>query len=479
MTFSHHDAGTPESAWDRALMHHSPAMPRLDIARSPSVARPLLVVVAAHPDDETLGAGGLIAHAARSGYDVTVLVATSGEASHPHSPSHTPAQLARRREIETVAAVAELAPNASVEFCRIPDGRLGEPAQRAALGDRIDARVPSTRAGSENTVIVSPWAGDGHPDHTAAAEAAAQVASGRGLRHLAYPIWLWHWADPDDPRIPWDRMTGLELGADDREAKCRALRTHLSQIAPLSEAAGDEVLLGAEMVRHFERDRELFIDESAPPPSRSRSRSEEVAERFDLVHTGDDPWGFESRWYEQRKRDILLASLPDRRFGRTLEVGCSTGVLSRALAERCDDFLGIDVSPLALDRARDRLSDLPHAAFDRLFVPEEWPQGTFDLVVVSEVGYYLDDHELERLVGRIRESPPGSTVVCCHWRHPVDDRPFSGDHVHEAFRSCPGLQTLARHLEEDFVLDVFVRAESGAGGAHSAPVSVARREGIL
>ncbi|GAA2236290.1 PIG-L family deacetylase [Herbiconiux moechotypicola] len=476
VTFSHLDAGSPEASWERALSDHVPAVPRLDIDGLLSGGG-RLVVVAAHPDDETLGAGGLIAHAARAGHDVTVVVATSGEASHPHSPTHTPAQLARLREIETVAALAELAPEASVEFCRVPDGRLKEPAQLAVLVDRIDARLASASAGDENAVIVSPWAGDGHPDHAAAAEAAARVATGRGVRHLAYPIWLWHWADPDDPRVPWEGMTSLVLDADTHEAKVKALRMHLSQIAPLSDAAGDEVLLNSEMLRHFERDHELFVDASALPPS--RSRAQEAAERFDLVHTGDDPWGFETRWYEQRKRDILLASLPDRRFGRVLEVGCSTGVLSRALAERCDDFVGIDVSSLALERARDRLKDLSHATFDRLFVPEEWPEGAFDLIVVSEVGYYLDDHELERLADRVLESAPGSTVVCCHWRHPVDGRPFSGDHVHEAFRACPGLQTLVHHLEEDFVLEVFARTSPGCDGVHPAPVSIARREGIL
>ncbi len=117
MIFDHRGAGTAEQDWATS--------------REVKGARPLdlsgfhrLVVTAAHPDDESLGAGGLVSRAVRLGVQVIVLVASAGEASHPDSPTHSPEQLARVRRRELREAVASLAPAGQVDVLDLPDGRL-------------------------------------------------------------------------------------------------------------------------------------------------------------------------------------------------------------------------------------------------------------------------------------------------------------------------------------------------------------------
>lgn len=188
---------------------------------------------------------------------------------------------------------------------------------------------------------------------------------------------------------------------------------------------------------------------------------------FDRMYARDvDPWGFASRWYERRKYALTLAALPQARYGRGLEIGCSIGILTAQLAARCDSLVAVDPSAVALASARTRVP--PAVRLAQASVPHDWPAGTYDLVVLSEVGYYLDAVDLERLLDLVeRDLAPHGTVVACHWRHPVEDYPLTGDAVHEALARWP---RSSRIEEEDFLLDVL--APDGAA-------SVARREGLL
>jgi SAM-dependent methyltransferase len=186
---------------------------------------------------------------------------------------------------------------------------------------------------------------------------------------------------------------------------------------------------------------------------------------------GEDPWGFTDRWYEQRKRAVTLASLPRPRFRRALEVGCSVGVLTSDLAPRCDELLALDVAGAAVALARERTRTLPSVRVEQMAVPAQWPEGTFDLVVLSEVGYYLSLDELTCLCDRsIGSLAPDGVLVACHWRHPVEEYPLRGDTVHAVLRSRTEVVSLARHEEEDFLLDVLVRPPA---------VSVAGQTGLL
>jgi Nodulation protein S (NodS) len=185
-----------------------------------------------------------------------------------------------------------------------------------------------------------------------------------------------------------------------------------------------------------------------------------------LYEAEDDPWHFRTRDYEARKRKLTLACLPDRHYGTCFEPGAALGVLSAELATRCDQVLAMDISAAALHLAE----GLPKNVLLRQGgVPGDWPDGSFDLVVLSEVGYYLDRGdcvELTRLA--VLNS---HDLVAVHWRHPVGEYPLSGDEVHELLDEAAlgaGMHRLVDHREEDLRLDVW---------SHDAR-SVAERTGV-
>lgn len=199
-----------------------------------------------------------------------------------------------------------------------------------------------------------------------------------------------------------------------------------------------------------------------------------TAVHFDEVHRRrPDPWNVTSRWYEIRKRAVTLAALPVPHVPRALEVGCSIGVLSAELAGRCDELVAVDLSTEAVARARERLAPLSHVRVERRDVRDGLPAGPFDLVVVSESGYYLDGDDLTALVADVGAVlAPGGTVVACHWRHPEPDFRSEPAAVHAAFDSADDLHRLVHHEEADFVLDVWSRDPRGVA-ARPEPAGVA------
>ncbi|NIZ92062.1 PIG-L family deacetylase [Kineococcus rubinsiae] len=450
--FTHDGPGTAEASWLAW-----PGLRDLPAAGASSVTH--LLLVAAHPDDETLGAGGLLATAAAAGARVDVVVATDGEGSHPASTTHTGAELAGVRADEVERAVHLLAPQAALHLLHLGDG---------ALTEHVDALTAHLRTlVGPGSLVVAPWAGDRHPDHEAAAHAAAGAVEGSGARLWNYPVWAWHWARPGGPEVPWTSAVRLDLAPDVLQGKLTALAEHTSQVAPLSPAAGDEVLLPASVLAHFTRGFEVFLTDG---PAGRDSLDAAFFEEF-YAGNGDDPWGFEDRWYEQRKRDLTLAVLPRRRFRRGLEVGCSAGVATVGLAERCEELLALDASPSALALAAERLRGSgSRVELREGVVPRDWPAGTFDLVVMAEVAYYCGPEDLQQLAAAaVAALAPDGVLVACHWRHLVEGYPSTGDEVHRVLRAQPGVQVLAHHEEEDFLLDVLVPAPA---------VSVARAEGL-
>jgi LmbE family N-acetylglucosaminyl deacetylase/SAM-dependent methyltransferase len=431
LAFQHADTGTPEPEW--AVRPEWRSVPTLTLDRT---ATTRLVLVAAHPDDETLGAGGLLATASDAELPIDVLLLTAGEASHPGST--TPGDLATLRVEETRAALALTAPAATLHVVGLRDGHLDchEDAIVEAIVEAIGEQGPTT-------LLAAPWRHDGHTDHEAAGRAAAVAAHRTDARLVEYPIWLWHWAAPD--AAPWPRMSTLRLSGAVRARKSHAISVHRSQVAPLSGDLGDEALLHPGILEHFVRDRETFVEE---PPGTDAV--------FDRVHgDADDPWSVDDSWYEERKRDLTLAALPRRRFRRALEVGCSIGALTASLATRCDDLLALDTSAVAVASASRRLQGAANARVAQANLPEAWPEGRFDLVVVSEVGYFLSPARLRRLITSAEASlTDEGVIVLCHWRHPILGWPLDGPRVHELWRDSTRLPVLAEHREADFLLDV-------------------------
>jgi len=401
--FDHRSHGTPEEAWAA-----SERLSACQVVGLPaSVTR--LVVLAAHPDDETLGAGGLIATAARSGLPVEVIIATAGEASHPDSHTHSPGALARIRRVEADTALAALASAATLTFLGLSDGALA-----AQLGVLADVLRPRLDAG---TLLVTPWSGDRHPDHEACAAAGGVAAAARRCLHWQYPIWAWHWADPQSADLPWSELRRVDVDRQAAAAKQAAVAAYVSQHEALSALPGDEAILPQHVTAHFEREYETFV--VAPAPAATPDYFEELYAR------SDDPWGLRDRFYEQRKRDLVCAAL-----------------------------------------TRERMAAMPNVTIDHRRIPQDWPTGPFDLLVLSEVGYYCPD--LGVLSERIHaELAPDGVVVACHWRHDAPDHPHPADDVHRAVGA--GLKRIVSHVEEDFLLDVWARSGE----------SVARSSGIV
>ncbi|AWN46761.1 methyltransferase type 12 [Methylobacterium terrae] len=157
---------------------------------------------------------------------------------------------------------------------------------------------------------------------------------------------------------------------------------------------------------------------------------------FDERYAADpDPWNFADSPYERSKYAATLAALPRAHYASALEVGCSIGVLTAALAERCDALLALDVAEAALDQARARCRDRPGVRLLRAQVPGEWPEGTFDLILLSEVVYYLDTGDVAALADRVRASlAPGGDVVLVHWTGETH-YPLTGDEAADLFIS--------------------------------------------
>jgi len=401
-----------------------------------------LVVVAAHPDDETLGAGGLITIAAERDIAVTVVVLTDGLASHPEALS--PSVATRRNE--SVAALSELAPTAAIRFEGLPDGMLREhpTAVRRAIASALD------HDDSSSVLLVAPWWGDGHRDHRVVGEIAARFVAS-GVRVLGYPVWMWHWAAPQS--VSNEGWFCLDLDATTLAAKRRAIEHHQTQILPVG---AEPPIVHDEMRSHFERDVEVFID--AGSSFDAEGVAPEWFEGFYARH--DDPWGFESRWYERRKRDLLMASLPHEHFKKTLELGCATGLLTEQLAERSDEVVAVDVVPLALERARERVSS-ERVTFGQYRTPSEWPAGEFDLIVLSELAYYWSPAEFASALTKIDESlRADGSLVACHWRPQIEGCALTGDDVHNAITAY-GWRRQLLHREKEFVLESWVRAPQG------------------
>lgn len=189
-----------------------------------------------------------------------------------------------------------------------------------------------------------------------------------------------------------------------------------------------------------------------------------------LYGANDDPYALRTRWYEQRKRAVLMAALPQDRFARAYEPGCGAAELTTQLARRCDAVLASDFSDHALAAARRRTAHLPNVQIVRQRLPEDWPRDAapFNLIVLSEVGYFLDAPSMQRLAAHCGASlAADGTLVACDWRPAFSERTLATDEVHAGLESL-GLQRIVLHEEADFLLQVWSRD----------PRSVAQREGI-
>jgi cyclopropane fatty-acyl-phospholipid synthase-like methyltransferase len=178
-----------------------------------------------------------------------------------------------------------------------------------------------------------------------------------------------------------------------------------------------------------------------------------------LYNTAADPWKFATSPYEQAKYSLTLNAMPRPRYRSALEVGCSIGVLTRSLASRCDAVVAIDVAEAPLVEARRRCADLPSVCFEQMFVPNEWPDGVFELILLSEIVYYLSREDVGRLAARVTRSlPKGGSVILVHWTGGTD-YPLSGDAAAALFIERMGSICVVDRADRyrEFRLDVLSR----------------------
>jgi predicted TPR repeat methyltransferase len=169
---------------------------------------------------------------------------------------------------------------------------------------------------------------------------------------------------------------------------------------------------------------------SGPPASASARVS---AERFErLYEASEDPWDYRSSEYERAKYAATLTALGPGRYGRALETGCSIGVFTELLAQRCDRLVGLDFSSRALALAGERLASATNVQLVLGSFPEQVPSGGWDLVVCSEVLYYLDRPALARALDWLEaQLQRGATVLAVSWRGSAETEPLRGDDVHD------------------------------------------------
>lgn len=187
-----------------------------------------------------------------------------------------------------------------------------------------------------------------------------------------------------------------------------------------------------------------------------------------LYERNDDPWRIAGNWYEQRKRSLVAAILPRRRFRHAYEPACGGGELTLELGRRCDRILAADFSAAAVDIASERWQQAALsrrsdciARFACMTLPEEWPYTSaahFDLIVISEFAYYLELPALQALPALVAASlAPDGVLLACHWKHDFAERLQSTQSVHQYFHDMAELHHSARYEDADFLLDLWSR----------------------
>lgn len=172
----------------------------------------------------------------------------------------------------------------------------------------------------------------------------------------------------------------------------------------------------------------------------------------------DDPWRYRDSWYERRKRDLVLAALPRARYSRAFEPGCANGELSAQLAPRCEQLLSADFAPTALVLAERRVARHAHVRIERRAMPDDWPAGRFDLIVISEFAYYLSREQCAALADAACASlERDGTLLCCHWRHGGESWMLDPADVHAQFDAHRELRAQTQIVDRDFLLDVWTR----------------------
>ena len=178
----------------------------------------------------------------------------------------------------------------------------------------------------------------------------------------------------------------------------------------------------------------------------------------DVYDASEDPWNFETSEYEAAKYAATIAALPKEHYNNVLEIGCSIGVLTKLLAQKSKFLLATDISEKALSLAAERCRDLNNVAFKKLNFQKELPNDNYDLIMVSEVAYYLSPDDWQIVTGQLYQLlKPEGIIVLVHWLPEVHDYPQTGDEVHQSFEKSmrKRMNNVFTHRAESYRIDVW------------------------
>ena len=181
-----------------------------------------------------------------------------------------------------------------------------------------------------------------------------------------------------------------------------------------------------------------------------------------LYQQNQDPWNFDESEYEKNKYEQTLKLIPEARYKNAFEIGCSNGAFSSLLVQKCEQLLAVDSSSIAVENAKKRLNAFPHIMVREMEIPKEYPDDQFDLILLSEVGYFLTEPDLIITKNKMINSLlVGGHLIIVHWTPFVEEFPLTGDRVHEVFLESAGLEEnfslrhLSQRIEPQFRMDLF------------------------
>lgn len=351
-----------------------------------------ILVLSPHPDDETLGCAQAIGAACDLGRKVIVVVVTNGNLSHPQSQRYPRAALATLRKQECMQALDVLGGVSVVPVFMDYDDQSAPDAvaEQATCVARLEQLVREY----EITAIWTTWEQDPHCDHQRVARLGELLLARQPqLGLFKYPIWGRFL--PEAQAVEGTLYQFAGTGESDRDRKARAIDCYRSQTTTLIDDDPQGFVMAPETRAHFLETPELFISYDIP------ARRLE----FDALYMHNpDPWQFLTSEYEKNKYAATLSCLPQPHYRRAIEAGCSIGVLTARLLSRCDQVIGLDISSVAIDLARARNRHIPQIQFRQAQLPEAWPEETADLIVLSEILYFLDPAQIDQLASRVARS---------------------------------------------------------------------------
>ena len=237
--------GTDEATWNATP--GLAGLPTFDAANWVD-RHPRIWVLAPHPDDEILALGGTLSHLSAQGADIHILSVTDGEASHQGSTEWSAERLSATRPSEMLRGLERLGVKAEVTRLGLPDGRIG--------GHRKKLLKMLVESLDDTDLLLTTCRFDGHPDHEACGDVAFLAGDLTGATVLEYPVWMWHWAAPDEVVVPWGRAHRQPLDRETVARKADAIGEFVSQIEP----DGDhEAILPAHVLARFVRPFEVVF----------------------------------------------------------------------------------------------------------------------------------------------------------------------------------------------------------------------------